>query len=643
MDDERGESGLIGWINCQDGNLFGCFLRKCLDTNITGKLLGFLVVSLVGIGLLITVNFLTIDHIQKLHHNISSIQIPQYKISQYILRSINGFKISLMHIMEEEDLNLDDRDVIANQERLANMEMMILAMKNGGSILDVAKVSQKTLDVFSVSPSKDPILNALNDEITAEFYILEESFNELVDILVSSAAGKKERQEGFDNLVDSLDEMHQVISRLAIEINNRNNADFAESNQTIHDSQFKSIIIGLVVAVLLVSGSILYMLLIVSPLKDITAKIKDIASGDSDQSKRIDVKTHDEIGVLAQHLNKLIDNIYKLNTFKAVIEEEETTKEVNNRLSAVLHDKYDLDQIFIYETSSNKNNMTIAYASDPENVCSSQILDDSNFCRAKRTGHPVSSFQYPDICKIFPNRETMEHHCIPMIANGRVVGIVQFIHDKVESEETLVNFESRVKGAVRYIEEATPVIEAKRFASALQETTLRDPMTDLYNRRFLETYSDTLVASTMRRGTKVGVMMCDMDFFKEVNDNFGHETGDIVLVKTAEVLKNCVRASDMVIRYGGEEFLILLIDIKDKEDIIELAERIRSSMESTSIKHPEGTLNKTISIGYSEFPDDSDGFWEAIKFADVALYRAKAEGRNRVVGFTADMWESEDY
>ena len=168
-------------------------------------------------------------------------------------------------------------------------------------------------------------------------------------------------------------------------------------------------------------------------------------------------------------------------------------------------------------------------------------------------------------------------------------------------------------------------------------------MTDLYNRRFLETYSDTLVASTLRRGTKVGIMMCDMDFFKEVNDTFGHETGDVVIIKTAEILKSCVRASDMVIRYGGEEFLILMIDFKDREDIAELAERIRSTMENTAINHPEGVLKKTISIGYSEFPADTDGFWESIKFADIAMYRAKQDGRNRVVGFTSDMWDSEEY
>ncbi|MDP3696008.1 MAG: GGDEF domain-containing protein, partial [Desulfocapsaceae bacterium] len=200
-----------------------------------------------------------------------------------------------------------------------------------------------------------------------------------------------------------------------------------------------------------------------------------------------------------------------------------------------------------------------------------------------------------------------------------------------------------VKRATRYIKEATPVIEAKRFASALHETTLRDPMTDLYNRRFLETYTDTLVASTTRRGSRVGVLMCDMDFFKQVNDTYGHETGDVVLIKTAEVLKSCVRASDMVIRYGGEEFVVLLIDVKSSQDVLDLAERIRNAMELTVINVPNGTLKKTLSIGVSEFPGDTNGFWEAIKFADVALYRAKNEGRNRVVRFTPEMWEQDRY
>ena len=639
---KKGE-GLVGWIHCQQGNYLGCLLRKCLDTSITGKLSGFLIVSLVGICMLIVINAFTLNRIQKLNHKIFSVNIPQYKVSQFILRSINGFKISLMHIMDEGDLQPQDFNVVANRQRLEEMQRMVRALKSGGSIMDVARVSQNTLDMITIDPSAAGENLAIVNRIEADYSTLARSFDRLVEVKLAAFAARGGEDEALDEVLANLERLHASVTALAVEINKRNGAVFAESSMLIAKSQSRSVLIGVVVAVLLVVGSILYIILIVVPLKSVTEKISAISSGDSAQHERIDVKTHDEIGLLAQHLNVLIDNIFSINTFKAVIEEEESTSEVNQRLATLICDRYYLNKMFIYETTSTKNNMRVAFSYDPKDVCSTQILDDSNFCRAKRTGHSVSSIQFPAICRVFPHADHLEHHCIPMLANGRVVGVVQFLCDKTADAEQRANFEERVRRASRYIREATPVIEAKRFASALQETTLKDPMTDLYNRRFLETYTDTLVASTLRRRGKVGILMCDMDFFKEVNDNHGHEAGDIVIVKTAEVLKSCVRASDMVIRYGGEEFLILLIDIKSREDIEELAERIRASMESTTITIPDGVLKKTISIGYSEFPDDTEGFWECIKYADVALYRAKSEGRNRVVSFTKEMWDRADY
>ncbi len=155
---------------------------------------------------------------------------------------------------------------------------------------------------------------------------------------------------------------------------------------------------------------------------------------------------------------------------------------------------------------------------------------------------------------------------------------------------------------------------------------------------------DTLVANAKRRATNVGVLMCDMDFFKEVNDTHGHEAGDVVIVRTAEILKECVRTSDLVIRYGGEEFLVILVDVASKDDINRVAEKIRTSMEATTMQLPGGgTLQKTISVGYSMYPFDSEGFWECIKYADVALYKAKNNGRNQVQGFEEEMWDQKLY
>ena len=113
--------------------------------------------------------------------------------------------------------------------------------------------------------------------------------------------------------------------------------------------------------------------------------------------------------------------------------------------------------------------------------------------------------------------------------------------------------------------------------------------------------------------------------------------GDTVLRAVSKVLKQSVRTSDMVIRYGGEEFLIILQDAEgDHAD--QVAENIRAAMEAVKTNVGNVVIQKTISIGISDFPTDSDTFWQAVKYADVALYRAKEEGRNRVVRFNTTMW-----
>jgi diguanylate cyclase (GGDEF)-like protein len=601
-----------------------------------------LVVSLLGFALLITFNMVALQRIAERNHIIRDIAIPQYKVSQYILRNINGFKISLIHALNAPQPQEDNRNILANEQRLVDLKTMISALQNGGPIMDVAKVANKTLDVFTVLQTDTPQMNTLISSLTQEADRLEREFHALTECLISQCP-EEQKETLTTDLTGSLDTLYDLVITMAVISNTQQTEQFTELEDIISSATSRSLVIGSCIAAVLTIATLLYIFLIATPLRDILKKISCIAKGDSERCQKITVKSNDEVGQLAHQLNIMVDNTFSLNTFKAIIEEEESTTEVIQRLAHLLRDRYHLDNLYIYEITGAKNNMSVAYASNFENVCSADIFDDANFCRAKRTGHAISSLEFPRICKQFPHNDIFEHHCIPMMANGKVVGVVQILHKTGSSVAEQEEFEHLVKRGTRYIKESTPVIEAKRFASALQETTLRDPMTDLYNRRFLETYSNTLVASTMRRASKVGILMCDMDFFKEVNDTYGHETGDVVLIKTAEILKNCVRASDIVIRYGGEEFVILLIDVRTSQDILNLAEKIRATMELTVINVPDGTLKKTLSIGVSEFPGDTEGFWEAIKFADVALYRAKSEGRNRVVRFAPEMWQQDKY
>ncbi|MEJ5172660.1 MAG: bifunctional diguanylate cyclase/phosphodiesterase [Hydrogenothermaceae bacterium] len=153
-----------------------------------------------------------------------------------------------------------------------------------------------------------------------------------------------------------------------------------------------------------------------------------------------------------------------------------------------------------------------------------------------------------------------------------------------------------------------------------------DSLTGLYNRTFLEDLEYTINLSNYV------VAVIDVDFFKKINDTYGHEVGDIVLKEVAKILRNDIRSEDYLIRYGGEEFLLFIR--KNREDInktINGIERIRSAVENEKIYINEKNYIKvTISIGVNLSTEKMKDIDEAIKKADVALYRAKGKGRNRI-------------
>jgi diguanylate cyclase (GGDEF)-like protein len=159
---------------------------------------------------------------------------------------------------------------------------------------------------------------------------------------------------------------------------------------------------------------------------------------------------------------------------------------------------------------------------------------------------------------------------------------------------------------------------------------MRDPLTALYNRRQLEESLHREVLRARRVGAPVGVMAIDVDHFKRVNDTLGHEVGDSALRGIAEVLAACVREEDIACRAGGEEFVVILPGT-GKTALRSRAETVRRTIEEASITAGEGTLKLTVSIGLASFPSYGDSGQAVLRAADVALYKAKAAGRNRVI------------
>jgi len=358
-----------------------------------------------------------------------------------------------------------------------------------------------------------------------------------------------------------------------------------------------------------------------------------------------DTRDDDRHNIL-KHTVDVVHNMVTSTHFKKTIENDRDLDEVYARLSHELVNRFNIQRFSIYEVSNSNNRMQLMLSQGlPEGAelwCNREITIDCDACRAKRTADIVSSTKEDGICNSFSGNivqqnEKLLHSCIPIILSGSVGGVLQLVFTEKEAEEV----KEQQATVAYFLEEAAPVIESKRLMQSLKDASMRDPMTNLYNRRFLEGYLDTLVASVERQKTGIGILMCDVDLFKQVNDTYGHETGDEVLIKVSEILKQSVRASDMIIRYGGEEFLALLVGA-DETKTLEVAERVRTEMENHAFSTTSGPLKKTISVGASLYPQDSDSFWECVKFADVALYQAKETGRNKSLRYTKDMWKEEE-
>lgn len=224
---------------------------------------------------------------------------------------------------------------------------------------------------------------------------------------------------------------------------------------------------------------------------------------------------------------------------------------------------------------------------------------------------------------------------IPLRVKGSVVGVLN-LSDKGDGAVFTAEDLELLTEVARY---ACVVLERTEFsekAARLEDMTVTDPLTGLYNRRYLDLRLEEEISRGVRHKQDLTLMLVDLDNFKVYNDLCGHAAGDVVLKKTARLLKNCARQMDIVTRISGERFCIILPATPGK-DSLGVAERFRFEVERAGFTHEEnlplGRL--TVSIGLSSFPENGSDVSTLVSAAEMALHRAKVAGRNRVVHFDA--------
>jgi diguanylate cyclase (GGDEF)-like protein len=248
-------------------------------------------------------------------------------------------------------------------------------------------------------------------------------------------------------------------------------------------------------------------------------------------------------------------------------------------------------------------------------------------CWALRNGRPhwVEGAVAGGVCKHTGSSPMAGYACLPMMAQGEIHGILHLRTDLPGPLDA-----SRRKLASAFGEQVALSLANIHLRETLHRQAIHDPLTGLYNRRYLEDALDREMRRATRKGVPVGILMLDLDRFKLYNDTHGHVAGDALLRAFGAYLQGNIRVEDIACRYGGEEFAIILPDV-GLEKALERAEHIREGAPGIPVMLDGRRLEAaTISIGVAALPTHGTSPEAVLRAADAALYAAKAEGRNCV-------------
>jgi diguanylate cyclase (GGDEF)-like protein len=280
-----------------------------------------------------------------------------------------------------------------------------------------------------------------------------------------------------------------------------------------------------------------------------------------------------------------------------------------------------LGTVFAIDSSQDAMDAQAIWPS-PEAAPLHQVFSREDCC-AVRGGRLHAHLNSPKgiDCRHFTAAVPTTYICFPLSALGETLGV---LHLSAPNPEMFT--ENRLALIQQIGEYAALRLANLKLKEKLQHQSLRDPLTGLYNRRFLETTLEQELGRAARGGAGIGLIMADIDGFKLFNDKFGHDAGDLVLKEIASLLRRSVRAEDIVCRYGGEEFLAVVPE-STLESVQERAEQMRAAVSKLQLDYAGNRLGKiTASFGVSYSQDGAVASSQLLRYADDALYEAKRSG-----------------
>lgn len=342
------------------------------------------------------------------------------------------------------------------------------------------------------------------------------------------------------------------------------------------------------------------------------------------------VQSGDEIGEIGRALNRLVESLVLSHQNDTTV--RSFSEILVSKLDLDLLVKESLEQLLEY-TKATAGAILVTIDGETKIAASKGILQPDHLVSSEQVRSVIQTekglhAEYPKdivIEGVLTNSYPQEALIEPLLFNGVLQGILILANS--------IRFDDEVKSRIDMFR---PYL-ALAFNNALthkrlQHSAALDPLTGAYNRRFGMARLDEEFSRSTRMTYPIGVIMFDIDHFKKVNDTYGHPVGDQVLKEISRGVFTIIRKGDILIRYGGEEFLVLM-PASTKKQSCSVGERMRAVVEKTLITVDDIKIKVTISVGVSSFPEPGiEDIQALIKKADDALYAAKNSGRNRVVG-----------
>ena len=338
---------------------------------------------------------------------------------------------------------------------------------------------------------------------------------------------------------------------------------------------------------------------------------------------------NDELRSQAAELSKRNQEITLFSKMNDFLQTSTTEAEAYSIISDVVTQLFPDDSGAVFVLSASRNMLEAAAVWGP--APPANVIFPPGECWAHRRGQAHLFLGHDRRCAHVGD-DTHMCICLPLLAQGETLGILHIIDGPAKNDQAdEARIAEKAQLAKILADNIGLGIANLKLRESMRILSVRDPLTELFNRRYMEEALAQELHRTKRNAGQLAVIMIDIDHFKQFNDDFGHDAGDAVLRTLADFLKKQVRGSDIACRYGGEEFIVILSPTT-AEGARQRAEKIREGASLLSVRHANRDLGTiTLSLGLAIFPDDATEAPRLIKAADVALFQAKFDGRNLVV------------